>query len=381
MKIAGDWLTRSGTRALCTALEAAGHQALFVGGCVRNALLGAPVADLDIATDATPDQVSHIAAAARLKVVPTGIDHGTVTVIAGQIPHEVTTFRRDVETFGRHATVAFSDRIEEDAARRDFTMNALYARIDGTVIDPLDGLPDLLARRVRFVGDATARINEDYLRILRFFRFHAWYGDPANGPDPEALAAIAGGLDGLAHVSRERIGHEMRKLLAAPDPAPSLAAMQATGVLARILPGADARVLAPLVHLEDGRPPRWQRRLAALGGPAPDLRLSRAESAALDHIRRAMTLPLPEAAWRLGADAATDAALITAATLGQPLPADTEATIAAAAAARFPVTAADLLPSIQGAALGATLKRLESRWIASGFALDRAALLANDQTD
>lgn len=381
MKITGEWLTRSGTRALCAALEAAGHRALFVGGCVRNALLGAPVADLDIATDATPDQVSHIAAAARLKVVPTGIEHGTVTVIAGQIPHEVTTFRRDVETFGRHATVAFSDRIEEDAARRDFTMNALYARIDGTVIDPLNGLPDLLARRVRFVGDATARIAEDYLRILRFFRFHAWYGDPVNGPDPEALAAIAEGLDGLEHVSRERIGHEMRKLLAAPDPAPSVAAMQATGVLARILPGADARILAPLVHLEDGRPPRWQRRLVALGGPAPDLRLSRAENTALDHIRRAMTLPLPEAAWRLGADAATDAALITAATLGQPLPADTEATIAHAAAARFPVTAADLLPVVQGAALGATLKRLESRWIASGFTLDRAALLASAQPD
>ncbi|WP_323040796.1 CCA tRNA nucleotidyltransferase [Gemmobacter sp.] len=381
MKVAGDWLHHPGTRTLCAALEGAGHQALFVGGCVRNALLGQPVADLDLATDATPGQVIAIATSAGLKVVPTGIDHGTVTVIAGHLPHEVTTFRRDVETFGRHATVAFSTRIADDAARRDFTMNALYARIDGSVVDPLHGLPDLLARRVRFVGQPQARITEDYLRILRFFRFHAWYGDPGQGPDPDALAAIADLQDGLERISRERIGHEMRKLLAAPDPAPAVAAMQATGVLARLLPGADARALAPLVHLENARPPRWQRRLAALGGTDANLRLSRSESTTLDRIRQAMALPLPEAAWRLGAEAAADAALIAAATLGQPLPPDTDARIAQATAARFPVTAADLLPHHQGPALGAALKRLESRWIASGFTLGRAELLTSEQPD
>lgn len=383
MKITGDWLAQPGTRALCIALEQAGHQALFVGGCVRNALLGQPVSDLDLATDATPPQVIDIATAAGLKAVPTGIAHGTVTVVAHGVPHEITTFRRDVETFGRHATVAFSRRIEDDAARRDFTMNALYARIDGTVVDPLNGLPDLRARRLRFVGDAHARIAEDYLRILRYFRFHAWYGDVAQGPDPDALAAITSQQDGLEHISRERIGHEMRKLLAAPDPAPSVATMQATGILGRILPGTDARDLAPLVHLEADRPVRWQRRLAALGGPdpTPALRLSRAEAACLHHIRQAMTLPLAEAAWRLGAAPALDAALLSAATLGTSLPDGLETRIAQAAAARFPLRAADLPPTLRGPAIGAALKQLESRWIASDFTLTRTDLLASLRPD
>jgi len=171
------WLTEPATQQVCRALTEGGAQALFVGGCVRNALLGAPVSDIDITTDAHPERVMALAAAAGIKAVPTGIAHGTVTLVANSIPHEVTTFRRDVETDGRRAVVAFSDSIHEDAARRDFTMNALYARPDGTVLDPLDGLPDLQARRVRFIGDATDRIREDYLRSLRYFRFHAWYGD------------------------------------------------------------------------------------------------------------------------------------------------------------------------------------------------------------
>ena len=178
MNLAGNWLAHPGTQGLCKALEAAGYRALFVGGCVRNAILGVPVADIDLATDATPDVVTRVAEGAGFKVIPTGIDHGTVTVVASGLPHEVTTFRRDVETDGRRAVVAFSTRIEEDASRRDLTMNALYADATGLVIDPLGGLADTLARRVRFVGDPETRIREDYLRILRFFRFHAAYGDP-----------------------------------------------------------------------------------------------------------------------------------------------------------------------------------------------------------
>jgi poly(A) polymerase len=220
------------------------------------------------------------------------------------------------------------------------------------------------------------RIAEDYLRILRFFRFHAWYGDPRKGWMPRHWPPLRRNLDGLDHLSRERIGHEMRRLLAAPDPAPALAAMAATGTLARILPGADPRAIAPLVHLEGALTPRWLRRLAALGGAEPDLRLSRAESVALAQVRAALALPLPEAAWRLGAETATDAALITAATLGTSLPQDWQATIAAAAAAQFPVCAADLMPALHGAALGQALQALQSRWIASGFTLTRAALLA-----
>ena len=379
-KVSGDWLSAVATQKVCAALAGAGHQALFVGGCVRNALLGVRVADIDIATDAHPETVSQLCTAAGLKVIPTGIDHGTVTVVSGGIPHEVTTFRRDVETDGRRAVVAFSARIEDDAMRRDLTMNALYARPDGTLVDPLGGLPDLLARRVRFVGNAADRIREDYLRILRFFRFHACYGDPAGGIDPEGLAACAELADGIAAVSRERIGAEMRKLLAAPDPAPAVAAMAAAGVLTRFLPGAATDFLAPLVHLEAALPARWQRRLAALGGEdvADRLRLSKADADTLAKTGEALRSGLDPAAlgYRFGAEIATDAVLIRAAALGTELPVGWAEPLVFGAACVLPVRAADLMPALQGRDLGQRLMELESRWIESGFTLTRAELLA-----
>ena len=379
MKIDGAWLHDPATQAVCAMLTGAGHQALFVGGCVRNALLHAAVTDIDIATDATPERVVALAKAADLKPVPTGIDHGTVTVVANGKPHEVTTFRRDVATDGRHATVAFSARIEEDAARRDFTMNALYARPDGTVVDPLGGLPDLRARHIRFVGDPEGRIREDYLRILRFFRFTAWYGDPALGMDAEGLAACAAGIDGLPGLSRERIGSEIRKLLSAPDPAPATASMAQAGILAALLPGTDTRALAPLIHLEGDLPLRWLRRLAVLGGedPTDALRLSRTEHRDLAALRNEIpttTAPAP-LAYRHGADLATDALLLRAALLEQPLPAQWRDDVARGAAARFPVSAADL-PGLVGPALGQELKRLEKVWLASDLRLTRSQLLA-----
>jgi poly(A) polymerase len=379
MRIAGDWLAQPGTQALCAALEAAGHRALFVGGCVRNALMGVPVADVDIATDARPEAVTRLAEAAGLRVVPTGIDHGTVTVIAQGVPHEVTTFRRDVETDGRRAVVAFSQDVAEDAARRDFTMNALYADARGNVIDPLGGMPDLVARRLRFVGDAHQRIREDYLRILRFFRFHAHYGDPNQGMDAEALAASAELAEGLDGLPRERIGAEMRKLLAAPDPAPAVAAMAQAGVLARVLPGSDVRALAPLVHLEGDLPPHWQRRLAALGGQEVEerFRLSRADAAVLVALRDAVGRGWSPAAlgWKLGAEGARDAVLLRAALLESALPKGWQAEVARGAGSVMPLTAADLMPDLQGAALGARLKEIEARWLASDLRLTRSDFL------
>lgn len=376
MRVTGDWLTHPGTQALCAALEGAGYKALFVGGCVRNALLGAPVADVDISTDATPETVTNLAENAGFKVVPTGIDHGTVTVIAQGRPHEVTTFRRDVETDGRRAVVAFSTDVAEDAKRRDFTMNALYADARGQVIDPLGGLPDLLARRLCFVGDAETRIREDYLRILRFFRFHAWYADPEGGMDAEGLAACASLTAGIETLSAERVGAEMKKLLSAPDPAPAVASMAQAGILALVLPGAEARALAPLVHLEADIPPRPLRRLAVLGGGADRLRLSRAEARDLAALRAAigdMTSPAV-LGWRLGAALGTDAMLARAAVLESPLPQGWENEIARGAAAQFPIRAADLL-AYSGPALGAELKRLESLWLASDLRLSRTQLL------
>ena len=380
MKITGAWLTNAATQALCAAVQAGGFRIFFVGGCVRNALLGEAVGDLDLATDALPDQVMQLAETAGFKAIPTGIDHGTVTVLAKGVSHEITTFRRDVQTDGRHAAVAYSTDIAQDAARRDFTMNALYADPSGNVVDPLGGLPDLLARRLRFVGDPALHIREDYLRILRFFRFSATYGDPALGVEADALAACAQLADGIDTLSRERIGAEMRKLLSARDPAPALASMAAAGILRHILTGADPRCLATLVHLEGDLPSRWQRRLVVLGGQdwGDALRLSRAEQALMMRLRDQIGTSLSPAAlgWKLGIDAGADAVLARAALLESPLPRLWQKDVARGAESRFPVTAADLMPLWNGPALGAKLAQLESLWLASDLRLSRHELLA-----
>ena len=380
MKISDDWIGHPGTQALCKVLARAGCQALFVGGCVRNSLLGVPVADIDIATNARPEIVSNLAKTAGFRVVPTGIEHGTVTVIAQGLAHEVTTFRRDVETDGRRAVVAFSSDVVEDAARRDFTMNALYARADGSVLDPLGSLPDLIARRVRFVGEPQARIREDYLRILRFFRFYAVYGDPEGGIDAEGLAACAGNADGINGLSRERVGAEIRKLLGARDPAPAIAAMAQTGILAKVLPGSDAKALCILVHLEGDEPPRWQRRLAILGGADPGgaLRLSRTEIGSNAAVRTEIGSMLTSAAlgWKLGAEAASDVLLCRAALFETHLPKNWQAEIARGVASTIPVTAADLMPALRGPALGKKLHEIQARWLASDLYLRKSDLLA-----
>jgi len=373
MHLEAEWLTHPGTIAVFDAL--ADHQAWFVGGCVRNGLLGQPVDDIDITTDATPETVMHLATAAGLRAVPTGIDHGTVTVIAQDKPHEITTLRRDIETDGRHATVAFSTDIADDAARRDFTINALYATRDGNVIDPNgNGLADLEAHRVRFIGDAAQRIEEDYLRILRFFRFHAWYARGDGGMDAEGLAACATHLEGLHRLARERVTTEVMKLLCAPDPAPSVAAMEQAGVLHTILPGASSRLLTILTGIETDNNPI--RRLAALV-EAPELRLSKPDATqhALYRAEMAAATTAGELGYRHGVDAARDILLLRAALFEHPVDPIAMAAAGIGARAVFPVKAADLMPALQGPALGQTLKELEQRWIDSGFTLTKQALL------
>lgn len=384
MKVNGPWREAAETQAVCSILTNAGYQALFVGGCVRNALLGAPVMDIDISTDALPETVINLAADAGFKQVPTGIEHGTVTILSGGIPHEVTTFRKDVETFGRRAVVAFSSDVADDALRRDFTMNALYARPDGTVIDPLGGLPDLFARRFRFIEDPDKRIQEDYLRILRFFRFNAWYGDPQEGLDPEAIAAIAGNIEGLQHLSRERVGSEILKLLEAEDPVFATAAMRQCGVLAAVLPGADDSGLGPLVHLEEQHSvaPEPIRRLASMGGEevSERLRLSKAQARKLDVLRNGIESPVPaaELGYLHGEDLAMDILLLRAVLLQNPFTNSDQRAMKLGASAKLPVSAADFQPEFSGRALGEQLKKAERRWIASGFSLGRDELI-NDR--
>ncbi len=381
MRIDGPWLTDPAAGKVMDALGRGGASAFFVGGCVRNTLLGVPVGDIDIATDALPDRVIDLSQEAGLKPVATGLEHGTVTVVADGIPHEVTTFRKDVQTDGRRAVVAFSDSLIEDAQRRDFTMNALYADRAGRIMDPVGGLADLKKRQFRFIGDAHQRIREDYLRILRLFRFHAWYGDPAAGIDAQALAAAAELADGLTQLSHERIGAEVTRLLSAPDPAPAVASMQQAGILQRVLPGADGRNLALLVHHEMtvGAAPDPMRRLALLTGEeaASGLRLSRADARrhALLRDAAAQGEGVAVMAYRHGARAALDAVLLRAAMLEAPLADGLDKALERGGRARLPVSAQDLMPDYQGAALGARLRVLEDAWIASGFALDRAALL------
>lgn len=243
------WMTAAETRAVMDALTASGGEARFVGGVVRNALLHQPVTDIDIATPLVPDDVMKRLQAAGLGAVPTGIEHGTITAIANGKPFEITTLRRDVSTDGRRATIAFTTDWKEDAARRDFTMNALYVSRTGEVFDYFGGTDDLEAGRVRFVGDAVTRIREDYLRILRLFRFHAWYG--RGELDSDALHASVAEKSGLAKLSGERIQKEMLRLLAAEDPVPVLRVMAATGILAAVIP-ADTNLqrLARLVAVD-----------------------------------------------------------------------------------------------------------------------------------
>lgn len=230
------WMTAPATAAVLDALEAAGGPdcARFVGGCVRNALVGRPIDDIDIATRLTPEQVTAALQAAGIRALPTGIEHGTVTAISGHLPHEITTLRRDVSTDGRRATVAFTDDWHEDAERRDFTLNALYARRDGGIFDPTGhGVADARAGRIVFVGEPEQRLREDHLRNLRFFRFYAWFGK--GPPDPAAIAACAALKDSIGNLAAERISKELLKLLAADDPRAAVRLMAETGVLEVVL--------------------------------------------------------------------------------------------------------------------------------------------------
>ena len=365
---------------LCAMFEDAGHRAYFVGGCVRNAVMGYPPSDVDIATTAAPQAVMDLAKVANLRAIPTGFDHGTVTVVVDGTPFEVTTFRRDVATDGRRAVVAFSQDMAQDAARRDFTLNALYADRRGVVYDPMNGLQDAREGRVRFIDDPGQRIREDYLRILRFFRFSAFYERHGHGFDPDALAAVAENLDGLETLSAERVGSEMMRLLSAPDPVRHIAVMERIGVMSRILPGSTTELIGPLVHCEAqiSAPHDPVTRLAALGGTdvVQRLRLSRKHQRQLDlTLRYAGSLMGARATGQMaGVPAGSGVILLRAAMTKQPPKGFVLQDIERGAAMKFPVSARDL-PQLSGPELGNRLDAIKKEWLASDLTKTKADLL------
>ena len=369
------WLDRPGIARLLRALDADAGGARFVGGAVRDALLGIPSVDLDLATPHAPDEVVRRLEAAGIKAIPTGIAHGTVTAVASGTVVEVTTLRCDLDTDGRRATVAFTDDWAADAARRDFTINALYADpASGEVVDHVGGEADIAARRVRFIGEPLQRIAEDHLRILRFFRFHARFG--AGRPDVAALDACTARANDLMALSRERIADELLKLLALPDPSPTIGLMAARGILAPILPELIADPAARIAALaraeaEAGLAPDPLRRLAAMlpqdGALAARVaarlklskksrkRLAAAADPELDLNPRAL-------AYRSGTETAIDRLLLA----NRPAEA---ATIADWPIPHLPIGGGDLVARgvPQGPDVARLLREVEREWVAAGF--------------
>jgi len=391
------WFDWPETRKLFGVLTGKGVETRAVGGAVRNTLLGRPVSEIDFASTAPPEQVTLLAEGAGLKVVPTGIDHGTVTVIVGKRPFEVTTLRRDIETFGRHAKVAYTDDWAIDAGRRDFTMNALYVSSDGALHDPLGGYGDIAETRVRFIGDAVERIREDYLRILRFFRFNGEYGKPPY--DGEGIAACVRERAGLEQLSAERVGAELMRLLAAPGAGDALAAMYDYGLLVALL--ASAPLLADLEGLAAlesaiGAAPEPVLRLGALAVMVPDdaqrlgsrFRLPNADVKRLEAVgsyRDFAAISTEETAkvllYRVGESGYRDRFLTAWVRSGNgPDDADWRGLLELPdrwKVPQLPVKGADLiaLGFSKGPRLGKALRAIEQSWIEGGFTGDRAALL------
>ncbi len=392
------WLTTGALARLLEVLDRDGEEARVVGGAVRNALLGEPFHEVDVATTAVPDVVVKRVTMAGFKPVPTGIEHGTITVVIDRQPFEVTTLRQDVETYGRHAKVAFGRDWKTDAERRDFTMNALSATRDGTVYDYTGGFADLATRRVRFIGDPKKRIEEDYLRILRFFRFHAAYSNGGH-PYAEGLAACIAGREGLDQLSRERVRMEVMKLIVVPHAVPTLITMADTGLLLRVLGGASyLGSFENMVKVEAaiGQAADPVQRLGALGvWVAEDaerltqkLRLHNAEQERLISMAEGWRRISPERGeaaahtliYRLGPQAFTDHALLGwARSAASASDANWHAMTTMPkrwTAPVFPLKAADFIKRgiDKGPALGVALRAAENAWIAAGFPEDAATL-------
>ncbi len=398
-KIDQPWLQKPSLQTLLSLLQEGGEEARVNGGAVRNAIMGMPVNDVDVSTTLVPRDVMLRAKAAGYKVVPTGIEHGTVTVVIDGDAFEVTTLRSDVETDGRHAKVLYSRDWELDARRRDLTMSALYCDADGKVYDPLGGMPDVLSKTVRFIDDAETRIREDYLRILRFFRFFAWYGQFR--PDAEGLKACARLKEELASLSVERIWMELSKLFAAPDPSRAILWMRQTGVLTAVLPESEKwgiDNMQPLMRMEQEHnwAPDSLLRMMSILPPDPDKMKSLATRLKLpnkvrDRLVGWAETPKPDADWkqpefeqwlyRQNIQAAEDRLRLSAIVTDAPVKKRLRQLKWVKRFERpvFPIKGQDLLnQGVQaGPQVSEIMQKLENDWVESGFNLSREDLLAS----
>ena len=383
MQINSEWIKNKVTQNILKIFEGADHNAYLVGGCIRNSILNIPVTDIDISTDATPQQTVDLFNRENFKVAPTGFSHGTVTVISEGIPYQITTMRSDQNTDGRHADVVFSDDIKKDAERRDFTINALYADSTGKIINPIGGLEDFNPLAIKFIGDPNNRIQEDYLRILRFFRFHAQFSELVTQFDKVALDAIKKNQDGLKKLSKERIWSELKKILSTSNPARSLYKMSQLGILEIILENKNVHNIKRfnLIEKKMGLEPEPIRRLVAITENTEDtfLNLSRKEAKKFSLLKGLLKKKHDpaELVYQFNREIAQSVLAIYTFYKGEKLKLSDIKKIEKACLFPCPITGAQISKYMDGATVGIKIKEAQRVWINSNFKSDEAKILSD----
>lgn len=378
------WLRNPSAQKLSKLYKSFGYQVLFVGGCVRNTILKMPVTDIDLATDAQPEEIIKIAKENNIRFVPTGLAHGTITLIIDNKNYQITTFRTDFDHDGRYAKVEFTESLLLDASRRDLTINALYCNHVGEVIDPLNGLDDIKKQKIKFIGNPNERIKEDNLRILRFFRFQAIYGNKNLEIDSIALEACHNHKSKLAALSKERITSELRKILSAPNPLEVIIKMNETGVLNELFQNVSIDSLEAYLKTEEKFKINinWLGRLLSLQVTQEEesLKLTRCEFKFLKQTKSAIEnqIHVLEFSYYNGVENGKIYSILQNFRHNIILSKNLLNQINSLATKKFPITAKDLMPEIRGKKLGEALRSLEDRWIKSNFTLSKKELLAEE---
>ena len=381
-KLENNWLNQASAQCLSKAFKNYGYQALFVGGCVRNSILKVPVTDIDMATDALPETIIKISKENNFKFILTGLTHGTITIIIDKIAYQITTFRNDITNDGRHAKVEFTTSLLLDASRRDLTINAIYCDSYGKIIDPLNVLEDLNNRVIKFIGDPNKRIAEDYLRILRFFRFQAIYGNEMLEINVPALAACQEHKSKLATLSKERITSELRKLFLSNNPTRTIIKMTDTGILNQLFKNCSINSFISYIEAEKKYKIKinWIGRLLSLQGSNIEevLTLTRQELKMIKYTKKAIgqNVPIFEFSYYNGIDYGIMYLLLQHGMKKTTLNKILINKVSSIVTRKFPVTAKDLMPKLKGKKLGDELKKLESQWVKSDFTLNKNQLLS-----